>query len=317
MPAAPRTRTVRAPSSSREQITGRSERSGAGSESSLAEQLAVDEAEVDLPAAALEHRLRELEACVGLVAARRLGEEEAELGLVGSGEHPRRDGAERPLAGPELEPGRPPASETAAASWAPSSTSGSSTTTSTRSPATEAAGLDEVDAPARVAEPLFRAQDPRPIHSSPPSKTSFFHSGTSTLSVSIASLQAASASARWGPRPRSRRYMLAELDDSDAMVDGDVDQVVPLAAAPRRSPTIVCSAMPSYASYSSRTTSRPRDAGTRRADERRDRAGLVARDLPHDVLERQRLSESRNAPPETGGISAISSPSLSPTPRSA
>src|SRR5207244_4669957 len=39
-------------------------------------------------------------------------------------------------------------------------------------------------------------QEPRPIHSSPPSYTSFFQSGTSTLRMSIASLQAASASWR-------------------------------------------------------------------------------------------------------------------------
>src|SRR5581483_1365338 len=41
-------------------------------------------------------------------------------------------------------------------------------------------------------------QDPRPIHSSPSSYTSFFHSGTVSLSRSIASRHAASASARCG-----------------------------------------------------------------------------------------------------------------------
>ena len=76
------------------------------------------------------------------------------------------------------------------------------------------------------------------------------------------------------------------------------------------------SAMPAYASYSSRTTSRPRD-----------RARVVPTNVAiapascEATSETTRSSDSgsserRNAPPETGGISATSSPSASGASRS-
>src|SRR6476469_664561 len=49
-----------------------------------------------------------------------------------------------------------------------------------------------------VALPVLVAHEPLPIHSSPPSYTSFFQSGTRPFSSSIASLHAASASWRCG-----------------------------------------------------------------------------------------------------------------------
>ena len=59
-------------------------------------------------------------------------------------------------------------------------------------------------------------------------------------------------------------------------------------------------------------------AVARRADERRDRAGAVAAHLVHRGVERQRLlDEPERPPPETGGMSATSSPAASARSRSA
>src|ERR671933_268856 len=76
----------------------------AGLRQLAAQELAVDEAEEDSAPSVLHDHLARLEAGRGLVAARRLREEEQEVGVARRLLHRRRRLRERPLARPELEP---------------------------------------------------------------------------------------------------------------------------------------------------------------------------------------------------------------------
>ena len=75
---------------------------------------------------------------------------------------------------------------------------------------------------------LERPQEPRPIHSSPPSYTSFFQRGTSVLSDvdRVLAGRESVGAVRGADRDHDRR--LAELDPPDAMVDRDRVELVAL-----------------------------------------------------------------------------------------
>ena len=104
VPARPRIRIVSASFTSAISDCAASTRSGCGLRQLAGEELGVDQAHVDLPAAVADDGLHQLEARVGLVAARRLGEKERDVGSRGAFEHARRRVAQRALTGPELEP---------------------------------------------------------------------------------------------------------------------------------------------------------------------------------------------------------------------
>ena len=84
--------------------------------------------------------------------------------------------------------------------------------------------LRRLERPVRVIRLL--AQLPRPIHSSPPTYTSFFQSGTDTFNSSIASRHAASASARCGAETAMTTLVSPMSTPPDPVVDRHPAQAV-------------------------------------------------------------------------------------------